>query len=127
MSMWPKLSSRAYRDAYVKSRIVIGLSFRLRSILNARGIRQQGLVDSRGSVQSLVSRVISQDSTPSLSTLIRIANALDCGLRVEFVPFSELVELDFDPNTHSVVPFTEDTDPNAQGASNEQGDGKGDQ
>lgn len=49
----------------------------------ARGLSQQELAELTGTTQSAIARLESGGRPPRIDTLLRIAEALDCDLRVE--------------------------------------------
>ena len=52
----------------------------------ALGLSQVELADLCGTTQSAIARLESGGRPPRIDTLLRIANALDCDLRVELTP-----------------------------------------
>jgi transcriptional regulator with XRE-family HTH domain len=52
----------------------------------ALGLSQAELADLTGTTQSAIARLESGGRPPRIDTLMRIANALDCELRVELRP-----------------------------------------
>lgn len=87
------LDSREERAAFVSSQIRMGIPFQLRANRLARGMTQSDLAKLIGTKQAAISRLESDsDHTPNVTTLQKIAEALDIGLVVRFVPFGELIE-----------------------------------
>jgi ribosome-binding protein aMBF1 (putative translation factor) len=52
----------------------------------ARGLSQKELAELVGTTQSAIARLESGGRPPRIDTLLRVANALDCGLVVELRP-----------------------------------------
>jgi transcriptional regulator with XRE-family HTH domain len=76
-----------------------------------RGWNQEEFAKRLGMAQPRVSEMEHPGARrPNIETLLRIAEALDVGLQVRFVPFSELVEWseNFSPDTFSVPSFDEE-------------------
>src|SRR5690606_26814977 len=85
------LSDKAYRDAFVRQTIEVGLPFQIRGMRVARDKSQKELGKMLGKPQSVVSRFENPGyGRCTLNTLLEIASAFDVGLLVTFVPFSEL-------------------------------------
>lgn len=47
-----------------------------------RGLTQQELADKTNLTQSVIARFESKKTTPQLNTLIKVANALDCDIKI---------------------------------------------
>ena len=78
------LKDPEFRKVYEKSRLEYEIA---RAIIRARiekGLTQKQLADKLNTKQSVISRVESANTTPSLSLLKRLAQALDISLRVQF-------------------------------------------
>jgi len=108
ISSLQKLRDPEYRKAFVASQINIGIPFQIRAMLNARGKKQDWLVERTGMRQPRISGLMTPGKTrPNIETLRRIADAFDCGLAVRFVPFTELVRWseEFEPDTFQVPDF----------------------
>ena len=113
--LWSKLADPEYRKAFVASQINFGIPFQIRALLKSRkGWTQATLAAKTGMLQPRISALMTPGKTkPNIETLRRIAEALDCGLVVKFVPFSELARWSesFDPESFHVAPFSEDSEP----------------
>jgi transcriptional regulator with XRE-family HTH domain len=106
-----RLRSKNYRDAYVVSQLRIRLPFELRAIRIARGWSQGELARRAGMAQSRISAIESPGKVNlSMNTLLRLASAFDCALKVSFVTFGELVRSSeaFDPDNTNVLTFQEE-------------------
>ena len=87
------LQDKEYRQAFVSAQISNGLPFQIRTTREDRGWTQGELAERAGMSQEAVSRLESFTYGKfTLSTLKRLAAALDVALIVRFVPFSELVD-----------------------------------
>lgn len=78
------MQNPAFRKAYEESRLEYEIA---RSIIRARiekGLTQKQLADKLNTKQSVISRVESANTTPSLSLLKRLAQALNTTLQVQF-------------------------------------------
>ena len=78
------LKDPKFRKAYEESRLEYEIA---RAIIRARiekGLTQKQLADKLNTKQSVISRVESANTTPSLSLLKRLAQALNTSLRVQF-------------------------------------------
>mgnify|MGYP001573285416 FL=1 len=74
----------AFRKAYEESRLEYEIA---RAVIRARiekGLTQKQLADKLNTKQSVISRVESANTTPSLSLLKRLAHALNTTLQVQF-------------------------------------------
>ena len=73
-----------FRKAYEESQLEYEIA---RAVIRARiekGLTQKQLAEKLNTKQSVISRVESANTTPSLSLLKRLAQALNTSLRVQF-------------------------------------------
>lgn len=78
------LKDPAFKKAYEESRLEYEIA---RAVIRARikkGLTQKQLADKLNTKQSVISRVESANTTPSLSFLKRLARALNTSLQVQF-------------------------------------------
>lgn len=78
------LKDPAFRKVYEESRLEYEIA---RAVIRARiekGLTQKQLADKLNTKQSVISRVESANTTPSLSLLKRLAQALNITLQVQF-------------------------------------------
>lgn len=78
------LKDPKFRKVYEESRLEYEIA---RAIIRARiekGLTQKQLADKLNTKQSVISRVESANTTPSLSLLKRLAQALNTTLQVQF-------------------------------------------
>ena len=78
------LKDPKFRKAYEESRLEYEIA---RAVIRARierGLTQKQLADKLNTKQSVISRVESANTTPSLSFLKRLAEALNTSLQVQF-------------------------------------------
>ena len=107
-----KLSkNKAHRDAFVASQISVGLPFQIRALRKQRGLNQKELAAMAGMLQPRISAMEQVGGGQlNLDTLRKLAAALDVGLLVKFVAFSELIKWsnDFSPDDFSVPSFDQE-------------------
>jgi transcriptional regulator with XRE-family HTH domain len=86
--------SKAAREKFVESLIGNSIPAQIRTIRDRQGLSQEQLAELAGGMnQNAISRLESASyGKPTLTTLKRIASALDVGLMVRFVPFSQLAD-----------------------------------
>jgi transcriptional regulator with XRE-family HTH domain len=85
--------SRAARKQFVESHLAKTIAYQIRATRDRLGWSQQQLAGEVGMNQNAISRLESPEyGKPTLTTLKRLASALDVALVVRFVPFSELVD-----------------------------------
>lgn len=105
------LRDKEYRDAFVSEHIDNAVAFQVRAMREARQWSQKDLGRRAGMAQERVSVLEDPDyGRMSLSTLKRLASALDVALVVRFAPFSELVDwaVDVSPEALAVPDFEHD-------------------
>lgn len=110
--LWNSLRDKEYRDAFVEESVSSGVAAQIRENRAARGLTQKQLGELAEMSQVRISKLERFDGgTPNLSTLLRIASALDCALSVRFVPFSELAGWSIDVSGHTacVSSFSDDS------------------
>lgn len=88
------LKDKAYRDAYVREHIRIGLPYQIRAMREeeCRKWTQKELGDRADKPQNVISRI--EDPTYgklTLQTLLELASAFDVALVVKFVPFTKFI------------------------------------
>ncbi len=106
-----KLAKKAYRDAYSEESVKTSLPFQIKAMREQRDWSQAILGKKSDMKQNAVSRLESAEyGNLSINTLLRLANAFDCGLLVKFVPFSRLVGEfeDVSPKALEVESFIDD-------------------
>ncbi len=87
------LGDKEYRDAFVSEHISQGTAFQIRTTRKERGWSQAELARRAEMKQARISELENPDyECATLSTLKRLASALDVALSVRFVPFSKLVD-----------------------------------
>lgn len=88
-----KLSNWQYRNAYAEESVKTSLPFQIKAIREQRDWSQAILGKESDMKQNAVSRLESAEyGNLNINTLLRLANAFDCGLLVKFVPFSRLLK-----------------------------------
>lgn len=87
----PKWKDAEYRQAYMESAVHQTIAWQIRLNRERRGMTQAELAKKTGTRQSAISRAEDTEyEGHSLSALVKIANAFDCALVVNFVSYSEL-------------------------------------
>jgi transcriptional regulator with XRE-family HTH domain len=85
--------SKDARSNLVASNLDKGIAFQIRATRDKRQITQTELAEAAGMTQNNVSRLESPEyGKHTLSSLKRIADALDVALVVRFVPFSQYID-----------------------------------
>lgn len=106
-----RLRDKDYRDAFVASRLKIGLPMQCRALRESREWTQPQLADAAGMTQPRISEIERPgERSLNLETLLRLASAFDVALQVRFVPFSSFVTDDdnVDLDNFHIEPFEED-------------------
>lgn len=84
---------KKYRDLFVAEQIFSGLPAKIRSMRMRRFDSQGAFADALGKKQSWVSQLENPNyGRLTLTTLLEIAAVFDVGLRVDFVPFSKVLD-----------------------------------
>lgn len=77
----------------VQSNLTEGIAFQIKATRNARNLTQARLAELSGMTQNNLSRLEDPDyGKHTLSSLKRIAEALDVALAVRFVPYSQYID-----------------------------------
>lgn len=111
LSKYPKLGDAEYRRAYLLASIEQGIAWQIKTNRTARALSQADLADALGVEQSAVSQL--EDPAyggHTVDTLIKLAEAFDCALSLEFVPFSALARdgRDLSPQALYAAPYSEE-------------------
>ena len=84
---------REIRSALVRSNLAKGIAFQIRATRDRQKLTQEQLAKEAGMTQNTVSRLENPDyGKHSVTSLQRIADALDVALVVRFIPFSQYVD-----------------------------------
>ena len=85
-SSWTDLRDRRTYEqaAYERARLAYELGRQVRELRESVGISQRELADRMGTTQSVIARLEAGGSKPSLSTLERVAEAVDKQVEVRF-------------------------------------------
>jgi transcriptional regulator with XRE-family HTH domain len=87
-----KFNDKAYRDAFVAEQIFSRLPLKIRCLREEQGMTQRQLGDIAGMAQTWVSKLEDPNyGKLTISTLLKVASALDVGLQVDFVPYSKIL------------------------------------
>lgn len=106
-----KLTNKSYRHSWVQESIKMALPFQIQANREKREWSQEELGGRAGMLRNAVSRLESVEyGNLTINTLLRLAQAFDCGLLVKFVPFSRLVGEfeDVSPQALEVDGFSDD-------------------
>ena len=109
--MKDKFSEKAYRDAYVREQVRIGVPYQIRALRQERGWTQKELGERSGKPQNVISRLEDPNyGKLSLQSLMDMASAFDVALMVKFVPFSRFIRefSDLSPRALEAASFSED-------------------
>ncbi|MEI7942990.1 MAG: helix-turn-helix domain-containing protein [Candidatus Riflemargulisbacteria bacterium] len=85
--------SERFKDISCLPKWIISLgswSEQIKLIREAFGMTQKQLAKRIGSTQIMVSRLENNDNNPTIETLTKTANALNCELLISFVPKTEI-------------------------------------
>lgn len=105
------ISNRDTREAYVRSKLNVLIPAQIRGLRLRREMTQQQLGIEADMLQARISAMESPgEASFNLETLVRIASAFRVGLKVEFVPYSEMLtwENAFSQDSFNVVPVEKD-------------------
>jgi len=81
------------RAAYINAKVTTLVPSQIRALrLRSETPRQPDLARAAGMHQSRISMLETAGANPTLGTLSEIASALKVGLKVQFVPFSEMLD-----------------------------------
>jgi transcriptional regulator with XRE-family HTH domain len=88
------LKDREFRDAFKLENVYIGICFQIRALREQRDKSQKQLGELAKMAQERISILEdpNAETKPTLTTLLRLADALDVGLDVRFVPFSTVLD-----------------------------------
>jgi transcriptional regulator with XRE-family HTH domain len=105
------LNQRASRESYLRAKLNQLISSQIKALRLREGWTQKDLGDKADMKQARISAMEKPGLvTFTLETLIRLAAAFRVGLKVEFVPISEMVRWDnsYSQDEFSVVPIEKD-------------------
>jgi transcriptional regulator with XRE-family HTH domain len=87
-----KFNDKAYRNAFVAEQIFSRLPLKIRCLREEQGMTQRKLGDVAGMAQTWVSKLEDPNyGKLTISTLLKLASALDVGLQIDFVPYSKIL------------------------------------
>ncbi len=115
--LWAKSKSKVYRDSFVASQLRTSLAAQIVTMREDRGLTQQQLADATGMSQPRISLLEDPSyDKMSLSTLKRLASALDVAIVVRFVAFSDVLRWTntASPEGLGAVSFEDDHPPEAE-------------
>jgi transcriptional regulator with XRE-family HTH domain len=106
-----KFKDKEYRDSFVREFIYSRLPLKIRAMRDRREMSQAELGEKAGVAQAWVSKLEDPNyGRLTISTLLKIASSFDCGLSVDFVPFSQILNgaTRLSPRAFDVPSFSED-------------------
>ncbi len=106
-----KLRNKAYRDAYVRARIDIGIPHQIRALREQRGWSQSELGRRSGKPANVINRLENPESGGNtIRTCLEMAAAFDVALLVKFVSYSRFLKEfeDVSPSALEVPSFCDD-------------------
>ena len=107
-----QLKNKEYRDAFVAEMISTGIPFQLRALRKQRNWSQQKMSEETGMMQERISVLEDPNyGKLTLTTLKKVASALNIGLLVRFVPISDLVKWELKLSSDSLKASSYDDDP----------------
>lgn len=109
--IWSRLGDPEYRSEFVDSVLRNTVSAQVRALRTDRNLSQGELAELCGTSQSVVSQLENPDyGRHSLTSLRKLAAALDVGLIVQFVPFSDFMHwsTSLTPEALRPVPYSRD-------------------
>jgi transcriptional regulator with XRE-family HTH domain len=88
------LKDREFREAFKLENVYTGICFQIRALREQRTKSQKELGKLARMAQERISILEdpNAETKPTLTTLLRLADALDVGLDVRFVPFSTVLD-----------------------------------
>jgi transcriptional regulator with XRE-family HTH domain len=111
-SLWRRLTNREYRNAYIESKVANDIAFQVFYLREQRGLTQGALAELAGAQQPQISRIERSTSLPNVSTLLKVASALDVALSIKFVSFNTLIGEETDSELSASIPsFEQDRAP----------------
>lgn len=106
-----KFANKSYRDAFVAEQIFSRLPLKIRCLREEQGKTQQQLGDVAGMAQTWVSKLEDPNyGKLTIATLLKVASALDVALKIDFVPYSTVLNeaVYRTADSFSVVTFADD-------------------
>lgn len=106
-----KLRNKAYRDAFVRARVKIGIPYQIRALREQRGWSQGELGAKARKPRNVISRLENPESSGNtIRTCLEMASAFDVALLVKFVSYSRFLKEfeDVSPDALEVPSFVND-------------------
>jgi transcriptional regulator with XRE-family HTH domain len=106
------LADRDFRASYIRSKLDVLIPSQIRGLRLSEGMSQTLLADLAGMKQARISAMETPGKTNfNLETLVRTAATLSVGLKVELVPFSEMLQWEnkFSQDNFVVTKLNDDT------------------
>jgi transcriptional regulator with XRE-family HTH domain len=112
-----KFRNKEYRDSFVAEYISSHIPLKIRGMRDRRGMSQTRLGELAGVKQEWISKLEDPNyGRLTISTLLKIASAFDCGLSVDFVSFSQILNTatDLSARSFDVPSFAEELASNCE-------------
>jgi transcriptional regulator with XRE-family HTH domain len=106
-----KLRNKEYRDSFVAEYIFSRIPLKIRAMRDRRKMSQKELGEAAGVKQEWISKLEDPSyGKLTIKTLLKLAAAFDCGLSIDFVPFSQILNgaTRLAPSSFDVPSFNED-------------------
>jgi transcriptional regulator with XRE-family HTH domain len=105
-SLWQRLRSKKFRDAFVATQFKRSIPFQITAIRKKLGWSQEQLAKAANLTQGVISRAENPDyGNLTFNSVLRMAAGLDVAVVIEFVPFSKLLRV-FDSRSEDLAPAT---------------------
>lgn len=107
-----KFNNKEYRDGFIAEQIFTRLPLKIRFLRETQELTQKELGQRAQIAQTWVSKLEDPSyGKLTISTLLKVASALDVGLQIDFVPFSRVLDdaVRLSPNSFAVPTFAEDS------------------
>ena len=92
-NFYQDLKKKEFREAVVSHKLRTHIAFQIRKMREDRGWTQRKLAEQAGTSQSAIARLEDPDyGKLNISTLLKLANGFDVGLKVEFSSFPSILE-----------------------------------
>lgn len=106
------LESKKSRDAYTRAVVNLLVPAQIKALRQKENLTQTGLAKLADMLQSRISAMEKPGATLNVETLIRVASAFKVGLKIEFVPFSTMLnwENSFNLSDFDVTPIDKDVE-----------------
>ncbi len=92
LNLREKLKNHDYRCVFFETKLADEVAHELKTIRETHNMRQSDLAERSGMKQTAISRIErSEEANWNIKTLLRLALALDCRLKIVFQPIKEAI------------------------------------